>query len=126
MMLKLTDPMFSQGLNKAFVGHGSCDNVQTERKIFEYANWPRLQIKRTCPFSWSVQLVRPCVANCTCCKLHVLQIAYFANCTCCKLHLLQIFYKCKLHLLQIAFVPNSTSSKFYVHGASNCGQQLQF
>ena len=58
-------------LNKAFVGLGSCDNVQTERKIFEYASWPRLQIKRTgpsslcvqlvCPagiFSWSVQLVR--------------------------------------------------------------------
>ena len=46
-------------LNKAFVGFGSCDNVQTERKIFEYANWPRLQIKRTGPSSWSVQLVRP-------------------------------------------------------------------
>merc|ERR1712121_510240 len=58
--------------NKAFVGLGSCDNVQTERDIFEYANWPRLQIKRTglssCsiqlvrpagPSSWSVQLVRP-------------------------------------------------------------------
>ena len=25
---------------KAFVGHGSCDNVQTERSIFECANWP--------------------------------------------------------------------------------------
>ena len=47
----------SQNLNKAFVGLGSCDNVQTERKIFEYANWPRLQIKRAGPSSWSVQLV---------------------------------------------------------------------
>ena len=25
--------------NKAFVGLGSCDNVQTERSIFKYANW---------------------------------------------------------------------------------------
>ena len=50
--------------NKAFVGLGSCDNVQTERKIFEYANWPRPQIKRAgpsswCPSSWSLQLVCP-------------------------------------------------------------------
>ena len=45
--------------NKAFVGLGSCDNVQTERKIFEYANWPRLYIKRTGPSSWFYQLVRP-------------------------------------------------------------------
>ena len=35
--------------NKAFVGLGSCDKVQTERKIFEYANWPKLKIKRTGP-----------------------------------------------------------------------------
>ena len=26
-------------LNKAFVGLGSCDNVQAERSFFEYANW---------------------------------------------------------------------------------------
>merc|ERR1712081_136047 len=45
--------------NKAFVGLGSCDNVQTERIIFEYANWPRIQIKRTGLSSWSIQLVRP-------------------------------------------------------------------
>ena len=45
--------------NKAFVRLGSCDNIQTERSIFEYANWPRLQVKRTGPSSWSVQLVRP-------------------------------------------------------------------
>ena len=31
--------------NKVFVGLRSCDNVQTERSIFEYANWPMLQIK---------------------------------------------------------------------------------
>ena len=31
-------------INKAFVGLGSCENVQTERSIFKYANWPRLQI----------------------------------------------------------------------------------
>ena len=30
------------------------------------------------------------VANCTCCTLHVFQIAYDANCTCCKLHMFQI------------------------------------
>ena len=47
--------------NKAFVGLGSCDNLQTKRSIFEYANWPRLQIKRTGPSSWSVQLV--CLAS---------------------------------------------------------------
>ena len=28
---------------KAFDGLGSCDNVQTERSIFEYANWPGLR-----------------------------------------------------------------------------------
>ena len=32
--------------NKSFVRLWSCDNVQTERKIFEYAHWPRLQIER--------------------------------------------------------------------------------
>ena len=32
-----------QNLNKAFVGLGSCDNVQAERSIFEYANWPKLR-----------------------------------------------------------------------------------
>ena len=28
--------------NKAFIGLRSCDKEQTERSIFEYANWPRL------------------------------------------------------------------------------------
>ena len=46
-------------LNKAYVRLTSCHNVQTERKIFEYANWPRLQLKRTGLSSWYVQLVRP-------------------------------------------------------------------
>ena len=45
------------GVNNAFVGLGSCDNVQTERKILEYVKWPRLEIKRIGPSSWSVQLV---------------------------------------------------------------------
>ena len=35
----------------------SCYNVQIETSILEYANWPRLQIWRTGPCSWSVQLV---------------------------------------------------------------------
>ena len=26
----------------AFIGLGSCDNVQTKRSSFVYANWPRL------------------------------------------------------------------------------------
>ena len=30
------------------------DKIQTERIIFKYANWPRLQIKITDPSSWSV------------------------------------------------------------------------
>ena len=29
--------------NKAFFELGSCDNVQTERSIFKYSNWPKLQ-----------------------------------------------------------------------------------
>ena len=33
----------AQQRNKAFVGLGRCDNVQTERSIIEYANWPKLQ-----------------------------------------------------------------------------------
>ena len=45
--------------HKTFDGLRSCNNVQTERKIFEYVNWRRLQIKRTGPSSWSIQLVRP-------------------------------------------------------------------
>ena len=40
--------------NKAFAGLGSCDKVQTERSIFEYENWPKLQNQRTGPSSWSV------------------------------------------------------------------------
>ena len=52
-------------INKAFVGLGSCNKVQTEGSIFEYENWPwpRLQVKRTGPSSWSVKLIRladPC------------------------------------------------------------------
>ena len=31
--------------NKAFVGLGSCDNVQTKRSIFKYANWLRLKYR---------------------------------------------------------------------------------
>ena len=46
-------------LNKDFVGLRSCNNAQTERLIFKYANWPRLQIKWTGPSRWSIQLVRP-------------------------------------------------------------------
>ena len=34
---------FLEKYNKAFVGLRSCDKVQTERSIFEYANWPKLQ-----------------------------------------------------------------------------------
>ena len=45
--------------NKAFVRLGSCNSVQTKTLIFKYANWPRLQIKRTGPSSWSVQLIHP-------------------------------------------------------------------
>ena len=48
-----------RNLNKAFIGLGSCDNIQTERSIFEYANWPRLEVKRTGPSSWSFQLICP-------------------------------------------------------------------
>ena len=47
--------------NEAFVRLGSCDNVQTERWIFEYATgqgfkWREL-IRPTDPSSWSVQLI---------------------------------------------------------------------
>ena len=95
-------------INKAFVGLGSCDNVQTERKIFEYANWPRLQIKRTGPSSWSVQLVRPagpsswsiqlvCPAALSS-KVHVLQSAHVVKCTCCKVQK-------AIHILHFQFYP---------------------
>ena len=82
--------------NKAFVGLGSCDNVQTERSIFEYANWPRLQVKRTGPSSWFVQLVRPADPSSwsvqlvwladqfTHCILHV--ASYMLYPKCCILH----------------------------------------
>ena len=52
-------------VNKAFVLLGSCDNFQTEWKIFEYANkasnkknWSVL-VRSAGPLSWSVQLVHP-------------------------------------------------------------------
>ena len=35
---------FNSNKNKAFIGLRSCDNVQTEKPIFEDANWPRPQI----------------------------------------------------------------------------------
>ena len=55
----------------------SCANVQTETSIFKYANWPRLQIKRTGLSSWSIQLVRPaCLSS----KVHVLKSARVAKC----------------------------------------------
>ena len=41
---KLQSPPQRPEINKAFVGLGSCDNVQTERSIFEYANWARLLV----------------------------------------------------------------------------------
>ena len=53
VLLTLRGRIIKEGLNKAFVGLGSCDNVQTKRSIFEYANWPRHQIWRTGPSSWS-------------------------------------------------------------------------
>ena len=51
--------------NKGIVRLGSCNNVQTERSIFEYAkasnkeNWSVQLVHSAGPFSWSVQLVRP-------------------------------------------------------------------
>ena len=59
LALVIVDFICSSLKNKAFIGLGSCDNVQIERIIFEYENWPRLQIKRNGLSSWSVQLVRP-------------------------------------------------------------------
>ena len=41
-----------------------------------------------------LQIVRDATCRCTCCNLHVLQIARVANCTCCKLHI-NIAPKCK-------------------------------
>ena len=47
------------------------------------------------------------LTTCTCCKLHVLQLALVATCTCCNWHLLQLapVASCtcfKLHVLQVA------------------------
>ena len=41
---------------------GSCDNLQTERSIIEYVNWPRLQMLQSCK-----------VAMLQCCKIAKLQ-----------------------------------------------------
>ena len=82
--------------NMAFVGIGSCDNVQTERSIFKYANWLRLQIKRIGLSSWSDKLTH--LANFSSwiyayCPMHivtykVLKNAHVAKCTCYKVHML--------------------------------------
>ena len=50
---------FKHELNNTFIRLGSCDNIQTERSIFEDINWPMLQVLRTDPSSLSVQLVCP-------------------------------------------------------------------
>ena len=63
---------FHMNQNKAFVGLGSCDNVQTERSIIKYANWPRLQIKRTGLSRQSVKLLSP--EKLQCCNVGKLQI----------------------------------------------------
>ena len=47
VLVELYPACLSLRVNKAFVGLENCDNVQTERSILEYANWPRLQVKRT-------------------------------------------------------------------------------
>ena len=49
------DMIYDTGcLNKAFVGLGSCDNVQAERSIFEYANWFEYANCLADPSIWSV------------------------------------------------------------------------
>ena len=63
------------------------------------------------------------VANCMCCKLHMLQISGTVNCTFCKFYLIQIACVanctcCKLHILQIARVANCTCCKFFTN--ANC------
>ena len=93
--------------NMAFVGLGSCDNIQTKRSIFEYTNQPKLQIQRTVCladlFSRSVKLIHLladssswfyayCTALCSMCNVHVLQSTCVANCMCCKVHLSQIYF----------------------------------
>ena len=55
-----------------------------------------------------------CVANCTCCKLLVKQIARVTNCMFSKLHVLQNSLGCKLYMLQIACVANCTCCKLHM------------
>ena len=64
------------------------------------------------------------------CKLHVLQIAYFANCTFCILYVLQItcFANCpyhKLYVLQIAGAANRHGKTFNPSADTFC-LQLKF
>ena len=80
--------------NKAFVELGSCDNVHTERKIFEYANWRRLQIKRTGRPAglsiWSILLARPAGQS-----SWSVQLVYLAGLFSCFTHCIT---QCILHI----------------------------
>ena len=87
-------------MSKVFIRLRSCNNFQTERSIFEYGNWPRLQIKKTGPSSSSVQLVRParlsswyvqlvCLADLQCCNVAKLQRCNVAMLQSCIVAMLQ-------------------------------------
>ena len=95
-------------LNKAFVGLGSCDNVQTESSIFLYVNWSSWSVQQTHladPSSWSIQQIclagtlhialcknnmqsahvtNASLAKCMCCNVHVLQNTQVVKCRCFK------------------------------------------
>ena len=104
---------FSLFKNKAFVGLGSCSNVQIERKICKLAkasNKKTQSVQLVCKAgrsSWSVQLVHPAglsgrpiyTLHQTHCILHV--ASYMLHLTCCILHITSYtlhLTRCILHI----------------------------
>ena len=118
--------------NKNFVALGSCDNVHTERKMFEYANWPA---KASNKKDWSFQLVwladqfTHCILHVTSYMLHltryILHVASYAlQLTHCILripsytmHLASYILHLTFCILHIAFY-NLHLTHCILHGAS--------
>ena len=63
----------------AFVGLGSCDNIKTERSIFEYGFKYRELVLPAGLADLYYNIQSAHVAECTCCKVHVLQSAHVAK-----------------------------------------------
>ena len=61
---------------QGFVGLSSCDYVQTETSIFEYANWSVQLVHTAGLLSWSIQPFSPSTGTCQLCSKEKFYIIY--------------------------------------------------